>query len=173
MKEKFLFPHRFRNISGLIFLLSLLLLTVFVINGDLFSKINPEVPVFAIAGNGQPVYGEYSETIILQTHWFELIYNEILDEILFILLIISGIVYAFSKEKIEDEMIRQIRLESLAWATYFNYFILLACYLLFYGLPFLYVLMIAMFSNLLFFIIRFRWSVYKYNKEFDEEQIKN
>lgn len=32
--------------------------------------------------------------------------NYILDEILFILLIISGLIYAFSKEKIEDEMVR-------------------------------------------------------------------
>lgn len=169
MKQTFLFAHRFKRISGIIFLISLLFFIGMVINYDFFNAINPKLPVFAIAGSGELVNDASSETPFLSNYYFIWIYNEVLDEIIFTILIVSGIVFAFSKEKIEDEMIRKIRMESLAWATYFNYAVLLLAYLLFYGLPFLQVLAISMFSNLLFFILRFRWMIYQYKKEFDEE----
>jgi len=104
------------------------------------------------------------------SEWFNWVENSIVDEILFILLIASGLVYAFSKEKTEDEMVSKIRLDSLVWATYFNYIIILLCYMFLYGFAFLNVMMVALFSHLLFFIIRFRWMMYKQNKlSYDEE----
>lgn len=169
MKTTFLFPYKFKRISGVVFFLSLALFIAMSIDYEAFSKINPKLPVFAIAGNGESVYGNISDTALFHTHYFSFIYNEILDELLFFILIVSGIIYAFSKEKVEDEMMMKIRMDSLAWAMYFNYAVLLLCYLLFYGLPFFHVLVVSMFSNLLFFIIRFRWVVYKYNSEFDEK----
>lgn len=169
MRQTFLFDHRLKKISGIIFLISLLFFISLGIDYEIFEKINPRIPVFAIIGNGELVHGTGSETAIFPTYYFSWIYNGVLDEILFTLLIVSGIVFVFSKERTEDEMIRKIRMESLAWATYFNYAVLLLAYLLFYGLPFLQVLAVSMFSNLLFFILRFRWKIYQYKKEFDEE----
>lgn len=169
MNTRFLFPYKLKKISGIIFFITLILCFLMLIDYSVFSKINPNLPVFAIAGDGIPVSGVNTGAGLLGTHYFSLIYNEILDEILFVVLVISGLIYAFSKEKSEDEMIMKIRLDSLAWATYFNYILLLICYLFFYGFPFLKIMVIAMFSNLLFFIIRFRWVVFNYNKEFDEE----
>lgn len=168
MKARYLFPYKLKRVSGIVFFISLVLIAMWYIDSDLFSSINPKSPVFAIAGNGELVFGTNTNTTNF-THYFSFIYDEILDEILFSLLIVSGIIYAFSKEKIEDEMIRKIRLDSLAWATYFNYTILLFCYLFFYGFPFLTIMTIAMFSNLLFFIVRFKWAIYQYNKNFDEK----
>lgn len=169
MKTNFLFPYKLKKVSGVVFFISLILIIALCVDYDAFSTINPKSSVFAIAGNGELVFGTNSKTVIFPTHYLSFIYNEILDEILFFILIVSGMIYAFSKEKTEDEMIIKIRLDSLAWATYFNYTIILICYLLFYGLPFLKIIVISMFSNLLFFIIRFRWAVYKYNKDFDEK----
>ena len=61
-------------------------------------------------------------------------------------------------------MVSSIRLHSLAWATILNYAIIFFSYMFIYGLPFLYVLMGAMFSQLLIFIILFRYNIYKLNK---------
>lgn len=169
MRTSFLFPYRFKKVSGIVFLISLILFVAIGMDYDVFSKINPKSPVFAIAGDGELVFGSSSDTVLFPTYYFSFIYNEILDELVFFILIVSGMVYAFSKEKIEDEMIMKIRLDSLAWATFFNYTIILICYLLFYGLPFLKVMVLSMFSNLLFFIVRFRWVVYKYNSDFNEK----
>lgn len=169
MKTKYLFSHRLKKVSGVIFLFSLIFIVLLYIDYNIFSKINPKSPVFAIIGNGELVFGTSSKTALFPTYYFSFIYNEILDEILFFILIVSGIIYAFSKEKTEDELISKIRLDSLAWSTYFNYGVILFCYLFFYGFPFLKIITISMFSNLLFFIVRFRWAIYKYNKDFDEK----
>ncbi|CAM3944039.1 hypothetical protein FLCU109888_10215 [Flavobacterium cucumis] len=102
MKTRFLFPYKIKKSSGLIFFISLVFVIIMCVDYDVFSKINPKSPVFAVAGNGELVFGTNSKTAIFPTYYFSFIYNEILDEILFFILIISGIVYAFSKEKIED-----------------------------------------------------------------------
>ena len=86
------------------------------------------------------------------------------------LFIISGLVFAFSKEKIEDEMTEKVRLDSLVWATYFNYITFLFCTWFVYGVVYLNVLMFAVFTHLLFFVIRFNWKMYQIRKaNYDEE----
>lgn len=69
--------------------------------------------------------------------------------------------WAFSKNKIEDEMVMQHRLESLQLAVYFNYALLLLATILVYSMAFLWVMIIAQFSLLLFFVIRMEYVNYK------------
>lgn len=162
MKTSYLFPYRFKKISGIVFWIALVLLCSYFLSyvndENLFQKIKSNV--FAIIDTS---FG--SESV-----YFGITQTEILDEILFLLLIISGLIYAFSKEKTEDEMVSKIRLDSLVWATYFNYLVILFCYMFVFGFAFLNVMMVALFSHLLFFIIRFRWMMYKQNKlSYDEE----
>ena len=71
------------------------------------------------------VFPLISELDIFSNPPFEWNTNNIADEIASILLIIGGILVAFSKTKDEDEYISKIRMESLIWATYVNYFILI------------------------------------------------
>lgn len=169
MKTHYLFPYKFKKISGILFFVSLVWLVLLYANEDVFASINAEVPVFAVIGEGETVF-ETNAKGVFSNHYFTLLYNAVLDEILFAILIISGLVFAFSKEKIEDEMIMKIQLDSLVWATYFNYIIILLGYLFVYGLPFLQVMMVSTFSILLFFIIRFRWAIYKYyNTDYHEK----
>ena len=90
--------------------------------------------------------------------------NNILNELCAIFVIISGLSVAFSKEKNEDEFIASIRLQSLVWATYMNYFILLLTVILVYSFSFFWVMVFNMFTILLFFIVKFNWSLMKFKK---------
>ncbi len=160
MKTNYLFPHRLKWMSGILFAIALTALIALTSMNKL--EILPlNAPVFAIVGDND---------LLGPTDYFMVTKNPILDELLVLLIIVSGIVFAFSKEKHEDEMVASIRLHSLAWATIANYSILLFCYLFIYGLPFLNVLMGAMFSQLVIFIILFRYKMYQfYNSRQDEE----
>jgi hypothetical protein len=91
--------------------------------------------------------------------------NNILNEIVGVLIILSSIFVAFSKEKEEDEYILKIRLESLVWAVYVNYGILLISLLFIYDFSFLYVMIFNMFTVIIFFIIRFYWQLNKLKNE--------
>jgi hypothetical protein len=72
---------------------------------------------------------------------------------------------AFSREKQEDEMIQKLRLQALQWSVYVNYLILILCSLLFYWLDFFNVLIFNMYTVLVVFIIMFRWTLHRMNKE--------
>ena len=157
MKTNYLFPHRFRTLSGALFVLSLAALVLFMFLD------NPEdftLPVFAIVG---------SEDLMGPHEYFTVIANPVMDEIVILMLIASGIVFGFSKEKHEDEMVASIRLNSLAWATIANYAILFFCYLFIYGLPFFNILLHAMLSQLVIFVLLFRYKMYRFYNSGHEE----
>lgn len=78
-----------------------------------------------------------------------------------VLLICGGLLVACSREAREDEYIGQVRLESLLWAVYLYYGLLLISFLLVSGSAFLLVMMYALFAPLLIFLVRFRWILYR------------
>ena len=86
------------------------------------------------------------------------------DELATIGMIISLVLIAFSKEKIEDEAIQFFRLEALQWAVYANYLVLILAVLFCYGGLFFTVMTINLFTVLIIFIARFRYVLYQYNK---------
>ena len=157
MKTSYLFPHRFKAVSGLVFLVSFVLLVVlYTAIGDAL-QINAKV--FALVTD----IGVATDNFIFgDIKYFTWVSNPITDEICMLFVLVSGIVFAFSKEEHEDEMVQSIRLDSLAWATIANYSILLLCYLFVYGFPFTNVLMAAMFSQLIIFILLFRYKMYRF-----------
>ena len=84
---------------------------------------------------------------------------------------VSGaILVTCSREKIEDEMVRQIRLNSLLVALYINYAVLIVCSLFVYSLDFLYVMMYNMFTILLIFMVVFRYRMWRLNKVMKDEE---
>ena len=164
MKINYLFPHRFKKLGWIVFIPVLLFFIFYLFNYKLFGDFfNRELNfhVFAIVDDSNLATG---------TKFFKKIENNILDELIFSLLIVSGILVGFSKVKVEDEMVSKIRLESLVWATYANYAILLITIIFVYGTPFLDALYVNIFSLLLFFIIRFHWKWYQYNKMSNDEE---
>jgi hypothetical protein len=159
MKTNYLFPNSFKKSSGILFVISLLgIILIPIINKD-GNVIQLQSNVFALL---------YDEGI--KTRSMSWIKDDIFPELIGIILILSGLVFAFSKEKMEDEMISKIRVESLVWATYINYAVLLFCIIFIYGLSFFSVMVYNMFTLILFFIIRFHWMLYKNDKIYNHEE---
>ncbi len=71
---------------------------------------------------------------------------------------------AFSRERVEDEQIIQLRLDSLRWAIYLNYAILLFSLIFTIGSDSNHILMLNIWLPLLFFILRFQWVIYRLNR---------
>jgi hypothetical protein len=81
------------------------------------------------------------------------------------LMVLVGLfLIAFSKEKVEDEQIVQLRLDSLRWAIYLNYAILLFSLVFTSGSDSKHILLLNIWLPLLFFILRFQWVMYKLNR---------
>lgn len=82
----------------------------------------------------------------------------------FLLMVVGLILVAFSKEKIEDEQISKLRLDSLQWAIYLNYLVLIVSLIVTEKTNSHFILAIDTWIPLLFFIIRFRWVIFRLNQ---------
>lgn len=158
MKLNYLFPHRFKRI-GLMILIPFILLGLYIVNYD----VEPEIFDFNVPAI-------FVDEIFGEKFVFGITENNILNELVGVVLILSFLMVAFSKELQEDELIAKIRLESLVWATYVNYAVLLFSMIFIYGMSFLWVMIFNMFTILLFFIVRFNWQVKKLNKTMTHEE---
>ncbi len=115
-------------------------------------------------------YAIINDQIFNNSKYFRVIENGILDEISTIFMIVGGIFTGFSKTKNEDEYISKFRYESLVWATYFNFGMLLFTTIFMYGIPYFYVLTANICAMLFFFIIRFHFKFYQLNKSLKDEE---
>jgi hypothetical protein len=84
-----------------------------------------------------------------------------------LLMAIGLFIVAFSKEKIEDEQISQLRLDSLQWAIYVNYLLLVIS--LVFSNDTEHILFLNLLVPLAFFIIRFRWVIFRLNSSLSRE----
>ncbi|WP_040298840.1 hypothetical protein [Arcticibacter svalbardensis] len=142
MKNKYLFPHRFRSIGWIILIPSIALGLAIMLNEFQFTYLSFDNP-------------------LLPSSNVQLFNNNFTDEVAMLGMIVGLLFIGFSKEIIEDEQIAQIRLESLQWSIYFNYILLAVSVILIYGVAFLNVMIYNMFTILLFFIVRFRFILYR------------
>lgn len=159
MKTTYLFPQKYRLLYLTIFTISIILLLVML-------------------------YADYSENDEFRhaiLHFFGFAKNEKLifsssfytlyaDEILMVTCITSGLLYAFSREKLEDEMVMAIRLSSLTWATIANYLIIMLTYVIVYGGEVFYLIYSAVLSQLIIFILLFRYKMYRFKKSATYEE---
>ncbi|MCX6270266.1 MAG: hypothetical protein NTU44_03430 [Bacteroidetes bacterium] len=158
MKASILFPNRFKRI-GWILLVPSLIAGVLI----LFFKTDFNIP-------DSRVFTLYSTGFLSSPKVMSCIDGNYTNTIVGILFIMGALLVAFSKEKQEDEFIARTRLESLVWATYVNYAILILCFLFFFNLEFMMVMILNMFTILIFFIIRFYYILYKTNKSLGHEK---
>lgn len=143
MNSRFLFPYKCK-IAGLVLLIPGLVLGIM----NFFFNYEPawlNWKVFAIA----------DASFLRGDVYFQVVENNVSNELAGILLIVSLVFIAFSREKQEDEFIFKIRLESLLWATYINYAILILSLIFLYNFAFLWVLIFNMFTLLVIFILRY------------------
>ena len=158
MKTKLLLPHKFKK-PGWILLIPTTLFGLYIIFSDFeFDFLNARV------------FTLYSNEILGESVTMGFVKTNLTLTVTGIIFIISAFFVAFSREKTEDEFIARIRLESLLWATYINYGILLFCFLFFYDFGFFYVMIFNMFTILLIFIIRFQYLLYRAKKSLSHEK---
>lgn len=162
MKSNYLFSHKCKPIGWFLFIVFFILGLVFTINEDFVPDLT--ITVYNITG-GNDV--DFSGRLLNNSKWIK---NDIIDELFMVLIIVGGILVAFSKTKDEDEYISKIRMESLIWATYVNYGVLLFTILFIYGGDFFDVMIYNMFTILLFFILRFHYALYKLKKGVNNEE---
>jgi hypothetical protein len=86
-------------------------------------------------------------------------------EDLFLLLPTTLLIWGYSRQKNEDEFISMLRLESMQVAVYVNYAILLLANFFFYFTDFLLVMFLNLGTIALFFVIRFNYILWKYNRQ--------
>ncbi|WP_018619639.1 hypothetical protein [Spirosoma luteum] len=149
MKTKWLFPHRFRLVGWVIFLPSAILglanmYADFKLNWLVVNFLNEPFTINSGQSTGHLVN-----------------IQNLTDEIAAIGVIVGLLLVAFSREKVEDEMIGQLRLEALQWSVYANYIVLAIAILTLYDTAFFNVMVYNMFTVLLVFISRFRWLLYR------------
>ncbi len=149
MNTRFLFPHSFKRIGWMLFIPSFItgLITYFMDYQFPFLEVN----VFALFDSG----------FMRPDHFLGITTNNLTDEILLALIIASALMIACSKEKVEDEYIAKVRLDSLLWATYINYGLLIIATFSLYGSAYFTVMTFNMFTLLLIFLIRFNYVLYK------------
>lgn len=162
MKTSYLLPHKFK-IIGWILLVPATILGVFILFNDFeFSFLNIKVLSLFPSFDATP-------GIAKTFNYSAIVENNFTNELAAILFITAAILVAFSKEKDEDEFISKIRLESLLFATYTNYAILIICLLFLYDFSFGYALIINMFTLLIVFIIRFNFVLFKLKSNLNEK----
>ena len=160
MKTNYLLPNKYKKVGLILFILgviSSIMLFFDILSINSSSWFNPElhkIKVLALFYYFDPI-NQDSRT------FFKIIEKNIGSEVVVLLLIIGGLIISFSKEKLEDEFISKLRLESMIWSFFINYLILLFSLLFFYGDTFLYVMALNILTPLLIFIARFNFLKYK------------
>lgn len=152
MEPKFLLPHRLKAYGWVILIPSLIMAILWIL-GIRFTVMSP---VFAIWGNNNEV--------------FTFIHKNIYNEIVAVPLLISLLIVTFAKEKIEDEYMLRIRLESLVWSIYINFGFLLISTIFIFRDGFNNILIYNMFTILFLFVLRFHYVLFKEKRQMENEK---
>ena len=148
----YLFDNKYKKISGLVFYLTSIIGLYLLIRDKILDLFTLNV------------YSLFSESISDLTYGGGWIENGLGDEIFTTIIIISGLINSFSKEKIEDELISKIRLESLTMSLFISYSLVIISTFLIYNLSYMYVLVFNLFIIPLLFNLIFRYRLYQHYK---------
>ena len=158
MTNKLLLPHKYKALGWYILIPSTII-GIFLLISE-FQTFSLETKVFALM----------NEELLENTTYFSIISKNVVPTAIGVLFIIGALLVSFSKEKLEDEFIAEIRQSSLLWAVLVNYILLLLAFVFIYGLAFMNVMIYNMFTILIIFIIRFNYILYKSSKEMPNEK---
>ncbi len=145
--KTYLLPSKFLVPSGIIFYASVLLGVLLIVFPDLSQNLSIElsVPNF--------FWKDADNLLVEKSFWIQ---NNMIDELLTLLLVGSGLIHLFSKEKLEDEFIMQLRFHAMKWSYLLNFTVLAIGSLLVYGLPYFNVMVFCLFSQLVCYHLVFR-----------------
>lgn len=88
--------------------------------------------------------------------------NNLSDELLTLVILLSGLVLGFSKEKAEDEYTALLRGAALQWSLVANTVLAILATFSIYGIAYFNFMVIQLFSILLLFNLRFQYTLYKH-----------
>lgn len=159
MKTTFLFPRVCNKIGWLMLIPTVLWLIWLMITGQ-----NIE------GGLKLKTFAFLSDDFMDGRYYFTMVENDLTDEFLLGLIILGSLLIGFSKRRNEDEYIGQIRYESLVWAVYFNFGVMILATFTVFGLFYFQVMMASLISLLIFFLIRFHVMLYKLQKSVGDEE---
>jgi len=148
--KSFLIPTGFRPL-GIIFFISGIALSVLKFSFN-YKPDFLDINVFAF-------YSFY-----IEAKAFSLIKHQMLGEIAGLLLLSGLFLIAFTKEKLEAEVLDSLRLRAFFFATYLNFFYLIISILFFFGFGFVGALTIFALIWLATYVIVFRILFCRYKK---------
>ena len=147
----YLFSNNFKKPSGIIFYLSILIGFYLLITERLHEMF--VVNVFSIFSY------EWFGSERTGFRWIE---NGLGDEFFTLLIIVSGLINSFSKEKIEDELISKIRLESLTLSLFISFGLIILSTFLVFNINYMYVLVFNLFLIILLFNLTLKFRLFKH-----------
>lgn len=156
MKRIFLLPHNFKKVGWAI------LIPTFVIGFMMFIDGCNGFPGYLMKGL-DPAGGLYR---VLDSDAM----TAILNNIVIIGICAGSLFVACSREPIEDELISQVRLNSLLIALYLNTAFIIVSALCFYELDYLYVMIGNIFTVLLVFLIVYEVKLWQLKKSLSHEE---
>jgi hypothetical protein len=176
MKKSYLFPTCCKKIGYGIAIPFVIILILNVCN---VPYLNFDFKTFGILVHSLPTFT--SETIeettnmnfefeMMKSAWFTMAKTDFNSTLVPIFIIIGLLMIAFSKEKIEDEMIVKIREQSLIWAVLVNFIFLILGISFVFGFSYLHFLSVQIFFVLLLFIAKFNFELYCFNKSVKNEE---
>lgn len=150
MEPRFLLPHRFKFIGWIITIPSIILGLFVMFDNLSLDFFSIRLPLdYIVYDGGMNVKGTIDDGTELN----------FTDEIATIGSIVGLIFIAFSKVKFEDEYVSKIRLESLQWAIYLNFGLLIIATIFIHGLAYYNVTVYNIFTPLIIFIVRFYYLI--------------
>jgi hypothetical protein len=148
----FPFPSHIKKVGWVLLIPSGIMLVLVIFSLVEFTFLNTKIFVIYDPGFFSP------KTI------FGFVKTNISFQLFGILYLVGVVLVAFSKEKFEDEHIVKIRLESMSWAMFLNYYTMIFCFLFFWGMAITYVILLNLFALPLIFVLRFNYNLYKAQK---------
>lgn len=159
MNTPLLLHNRFKRIGWFLLIPATIVGIFLAANG--FNKEWLNMPVFAFW---------YDNAIFSKGGSFDWVEVNAGNTLVAVIWLIGALMVGFSKEKLEDEFIANLRLSSLLWSVWINYLLLLVSFIFIYGLPFLNVMVYNMFTVLIIFIARFNFILYRNSKLATDEK---
>lgn len=153
---KYLFNYKWKRISGWIFYLTIPV-GMYLLFTDSFEDLL-KIQVFSLF-HYETIFTTSDTENIIGSRGFQWIENGFVDEILTFVIIVSGIIHSFCKEKIEDELISKLRMDSLVISLYINYGVLIFFNFFVYELSYFYVMVFHLFTILILFNLIFRYKL--------------
>jgi hypothetical protein len=164
METKLLFPNRFKKIGWVLLVPGLVLSIYSIILMVIPETIKPQNTLFTHFSffEEHHIFSKWTTitgfTIAHIQSGFQM--EDMMGEILMTFAAIGFLFVAFSREKIEDEWIAKIRIESLVWSFYLFILVLLLVIWFAYSFSFVLYLALSLLILPIVFLLRFNWLVY-------------